>query len=125
MKTVYVLGNSDLDFDSLPIKILPKLKKTFPQLNFKVCFPEELSKEKDLWIIDSANGIKKTLLITDLAQIHKTKSLTVHNFDLSHELNLRKKINILSKINIIALPNILSEKEAFKQTVNLLSSSGF
>ena len=37
---IYVLGNQILDEDSIPLKILPKLKKKFPDINFKVALAD-------------------------------------------------------------------------------------
>ena len=53
--TIYIFGNPDLQFDSLPIKILPKLQKKFPAIKFKIKDPNEewANNGKCLYIIDT------------------------------------------------------------------------
>jgi Ni,Fe-hydrogenase maturation factor len=39
--TIYVFGNPLLDFDNLPIKLVPELQKQFPDINFIIQDPNE------------------------------------------------------------------------------------
>nr|MBA4405224.1 hypothetical protein [Nanoarchaeum sp.] len=70
MKTIYVFGNPLVKEDSLPLKLIEKLKKEFSSLNFKEFDTvEDLEFEKELNIIDTVKGIKKVEIIEDLDKI--------------------------------------------------------
>jgi len=60
MKTIYVFGNPLIKEDSMPLKLINKLKKEFPSLQFKEFDTvEDLDLEKEMNIIDTVKGIKK------------------------------------------------------------------
>lgn len=56
--TIYIFGNPLLDFDNLPIKLLPELKKEFPEIKFTVMDPNENIKpiNKELVVIRHSYG---------------------------------------------------------------------
>jgi len=65
MKTIYVFGNPLVKEDSLPLKLIGKLRKEFPSLEFKEFDTVEDLTERELNIIDTVKGIKKVELIED------------------------------------------------------------
>jgi len=68
IKTIYIFGNPDLDFDSLPFRILPELKKRFPKIDFETKDPnEELEMPEELVIIDTVKGIKQPHVFSKLS----------------------------------------------------------
>lgn len=108
MKKIYVLGNPLVPEDSTALKILPQLKKKFPEIEFIVVDPNDNfppKKEKDLIIIDTVLGIKK-LMILDLDDFKKQEKtpLSPHDYDLLFHLLLLKKTKRLDKVKIIGLP---------------------
>ena len=107
--------------DNKPIRILPKLVKNFPEIDFVEFDPNEnLEEEGDtLNIIDTVEGIKKVVVITDIEQIERHKIYSMHDFDLGYNLKLLKKMGYLKSIRIFGVPMKISESEAIKQ----LSSS--
>jgi Ni,Fe-hydrogenase maturation factor len=121
---ISVFGNPLVEEDSLPLRILPKLKKCFPDIEFVVEDPTEtLNPAKDeWWILDSALGIDEVKLIDDLSKLDLTKRVSVHDYDLSIDLKLLKKIGKLNKVKIIAVPVGMEEKEAFERVREILQN---
>lgn len=126
-KRVSVFGNSLVDKDSISIRILPKLRERFPDLDFLIEDPTETLKPPDdeWWIIDAAEGINEVMLIEDISKINPTKSLSVHDYDLSFDLFLLSKLGKLPEVNIIAVPYQMNEAKAVKEVSKILKSSGF
>lgn len=122
-KTIYIFGNPLLDFDNLPINLLPKLKKQFPNINFIKQDPNENlnPRNKELIIIDTAQGIKKTTVINDIDQIKLDKIYSAHDFDLGFNLKILKKINKLKKVTIFCLPQNINNKTALRQLAKLIN----
>ena len=98
MKKIYVMGNLLVEQDSLPIKILPDLKKEIPNFNFIELDPsEDFPKQKTLTIIDTVIDIKKVTLVKEINKIQLEKK---------HEVSLEAGIfftetNELINIDII------------------------
>ena len=126
-KIVSVFGNSIVDKDSIVIRILPKLRKAFPKLEFVIEDPTETLSppEDDWWIIDATKGVKKVMLINDLDHIDPSSSVSVHDYDLSFDLYLLQKLGKLPNMKIIVVPYDYSEKQAFKGVSNILKVNGF
>ncbi len=126
---IYVLGNPLLEEDNLPLKILPKLKGLFPEIDFLELDPTENFPEEDkIVLIDSVAKINEVVLIKDVEKITPPPNYSVHDFDLGFQLKLMKKLGKLKDLTIIGLPNNLSEKEALiklRETISkLLSENG-
>jgi Ni,Fe-hydrogenase maturation factor len=123
-KTIYIFGNPLLDFDNLPLKLVLKLRKIFPEIDFLIADPTENLKlhHKELIIIDTIEGIKKVALVNDLDTIKTEKIYSLHDFDLGFNLKLLQKIGKLSKIKIIGVPMGAKEKEAFRQVKEILKN---
>jgi len=126
-KTIHVFGNPLLEQDSLPLKLLPKLKKEFPQIVFKEFDSvEDLQAEgRSLLIIDSVQGIKKVQLISNIDSIITEKIYSLHDFDLGQSLKLLKKMNMIDEVNIFGVPMKMKEQEAFSQLKKLIKSTLF
>ena len=119
-----VFGNPLVEKDNLALKLLPKLKKEFPEIEFKEFDPtENLEAEienKKLFIIDVVEGIEKVVIINNIDKVELIKSCSMHDFDLAYNLKLLKKIGKLKEVEIIGLPMDMSEKEAFREVSNIL-----
>jgi len=126
---IYVMGNLLVEMDSLPIKILPDLRKSLPKYEFIELDPsEDFPKQKTLTIIDTVLDIKKVTLVKNIDKIQLEKICSLHDFDLGYNLKLMKKFGLIEKVNIIGVPVNIEEKEAVKQIkkiiTNLFSRNG-
>lgn len=122
VKTFYVFGNPLVKEDSLPLKLIGKLKKEFPLLEFKEFDTvEDMELEKELNIIDTVKGIKKVELIEDVDKIITDKIYSMHDFDLGYNLKLLKKMKMIDKVRIFGIPMNMKEKEAFEQLCAAIS----
>ena len=120
MTNIYVLGNLLVNQDSLPIRILDKLRKKLPKIEFIEFDPtEDFPKEKTLNIIDTVLDIDKVILIKDIDKIKLASIYSLHDFDLGYNLKLMKKFGMINKVNIIGVPPDISEEEAIEQIVQL------
>ncbi len=114
---ILVFGNLLVKKDSLPLRILPKLKKKFKDIEFKdIDATEELQAEgRDLVILDAVEGIDKVMIIENIDQIKQSKVYSLHDFDLGYNLKLLKKMKLIDSAKIIGVPMRISEKEALAQ----------
>ncbi len=122
-KTIYVFGNPLVKEDSLPLKLIGKLRKKFPSLEFKEFDTvEDFELEKELNIIDTVKGIKKVELIEDIDKIITDKIYSMHDFDLGYNLKLLKKMKMIDKVRIFGIPSNMKEKEAMKELCDAIKS---
>ena len=114
-----------LEKDSLPLKLIGRLREAFEDIEFKEFDPSEnLEKEgRDLVIIDSVEGIDKVVLITDIDAIQTQKVYSMHDFDLGYGLKLLKKLNLIDSVKIFGVPMKISERDALKQLEELISAN--
>lgn len=114
--TIYLFGNPDLIIDSLPIRILPQLKKNLPSIDFQMKDPnEEWNIPEELIIIDTILGIEKIQIFTDLTQFSATQHISLHDFDLTTQLLYLQKLGKIKKIKILGIPPFIQESEAVKE----------
>jgi len=108
---VLVFGNPFLENDSLPLKILPKLREKFPEIEFKEIDPtEDLDKQgRDLVILDTVEGIDEIVELNSIEQLHANKVYSMHDFDLAYNLKLLKKIGKIDSVRIIGIPMGIGE----------------
>lgn len=113
---ILVFGNPLVEEDSLPLRLLPKLKRTFPQFEFKEFDSvEDLQNEgRNLFILDTVKGIKNACLV-GLNSLKTDKIYSMHDFDLGYNLKLLKKMKMIDNATIIAVPMNINEKKAFSQ----------
>ena len=120
---IYVMGNSLVEVDSLPVKLLPRLKKEFPEHEFIELDPsEDFPKQKEVVIIDTIINAKKVVLINDIDKIITEKVYSLHDFDLGYNLKLMKKFGLVEKVSIIGLPPDISQDEAIKNIKRIITS---
>ena len=112
---IYIFGNPLIESDSLPLKLLPKLKKEFADIDFVVSDPNEDPFEEDAApiIIDTVVGITDVVVLNlrDLAA--PQGKISPHDYDLGMYLLLKKKLGQIQKAVILGLPAGISPKEAF------------
>jgi Ni,Fe-hydrogenase maturation factor len=110
---IYVLGNTLVKKDSLPVRLMPILKKEFPDIEFIEFEPtEDFPKERALVILDTVINAKEVCLITDIDKIISEKAVSLHDFDLGYNLKLMKKFGMIESVNIIGVPPYFDEKKA-------------
>jgi len=112
--TVFVFGNPDIKGDSLPLKILPELRKRCPGIDFQTKDPnEDFELPEEAVIVDVVAGLKEIRIFDSLDDFQPPSRLTLHDFDLFSYLQLLKKLGKLSsKIKIIGIPPTISKKKA-------------
>ena len=111
MPTVIVFGNPDLPMDSLPLRLVPELKKQFPETAFLVLDPNEewpfdaaRGESGEFTVIDTVLGIEKITVFDDLDHFTVAPRLSVHDFDaLAYMLYLRK-LGKVKKVAVIGVP---------------------
>ncbi len=113
---ILVFGNPLVKEDSLPLRLMPKLQKTFPDIEFKeLDAVEDLQNEgRHLVILDTVKGIKESCLL-DLSSIRLDRIYSMHDFDLGYNLTLLKKLNLIEDAKIIGVPMNIDEKKALDQ----------
>lgn len=125
LKRVSVFGNPLVSQDSLPLKILPRLQKRFPEIEFIVEDPTEiLNSDQDVWwIMDSAEGISQVMLIEDISLLKTNKKVSVHDYDLGLDLKLLLKLGKVKKIKIIALPVKIRVGKAYREVEKIITAN--
>jgi hypothetical protein len=120
-----VFGNPLLDNDSLPLRLMGPLRKRFPSFEFREFDPSEnLEREgRDLMIIDTAEGIEKVTLLTDIDSIATSKIYSMHDFDLGFSLKLLKKAGYIDSARVFCVPMGIGEDLALSQLADLIASS--
>jgi len=120
---VFIFGNPDLQFDSLPINILPKLKKQFPKIDFEIKDPnEDWDIPEEIIVIDTILNIDKPAIFEDLKNFSDSPRVSLHDFDALANLKYLKKIGKIKKIKIIGLPPAISSKKALQFLIKILSN---
>ena len=142
---IFVFGNPDLAGDNIALRILPKLQKKFPLIQFihkdplenwtldngepsgrrlndrQIC-DQESEKEK-IVIIDAVKGISKVTMFDGLENFTAAhKRMTMHDFDLYDELALLQKLKKLPKVAIIGIPWGESEKDIWNDLLKTIQS---
>ena len=122
---IHIFGNPLLPFDNLPIKLMPKLEKQFPEIEFVLSDPNENIKPENgkLIIIDTVMGIDRVKILTDIDKIQTEQSCSAHDFDLGFNLKLLKKIGELKEVVIFCVPPNIKIEKAEKQLVEVLKEN--
>ncbi|VVB77380.1 Uncharacterised protein [uncultured archaeon] len=122
-----VFGNPLVDIDKTPLLLLNRLRKEFPQIEFKEFDPSEnLEGEgRDLNIIDTIEGIENVVLFTDIGLIRTSRIFSLHDFDLGYSLKLLKKLGILDSVRIFGVPMKISQRDALSQLSELIRKELF
>ncbi len=122
--SVSVFGNPDLEGDSLPVLLVPKLREKFPEMRFMIEDPNEIDLPKrGKWVIlDTVRGLGKVSLVSveDVAR-SRNAGLTAHDYDLSTLLLLAKKLDPSFDPQILGVPEGIAEKVALRDVSRELS----
>ena len=120
-KTIFVFGNPEVEGDSLPLKILPRLQKEFPEISFEAKDPnEEWDVPEELTVIDSVLGPKEVTVFDDLDEFVGAPKMTMHDFDALANLRYLKKLGKLKKVRVIGVPPELKNDDAVKSIIDIL-----
>lgn len=114
-KTIYILGNLNIEVDSLPLKLIPKLKEAFPEIDFVVLDPtENVPEEEHLLIIDTIINSDEVKVLKDIDRIESSPTCSLHDFDLGMQLKIMKKLGKVKDVTIIGVPplSMITEEEA-------------
>lgn len=125
---ILVFGNPLVEEDNLVLKLLPKLKQEFPEIEFKEVDPtENLEAEienKKLVILDTVKNINKVKLMKlkpeDFDKIQTNKIFSLHDFDLAYNLKLLEKIGKLEEVEIIGVPMGMDGGKALREVSRVL-----
>jgi len=142
---IFVFGNPDLAGDNIALRILPKLRKKIPLIQFihkdplenwtldnedpsgrrlndrQICDQE--SKKEKIIIIDAVKGISKVTMFDGLENFTAAhKRMTMHDFDLYDELALLQKLKKLPKVAIIGIPWGESEKDIWNDLLKTIQA---
>ena len=119
----FVFGNLDLAMDALPIQLIPKLKKKFPQHTFTILDPnEEWDVSRDMYIIDTVVGIEVVTIFTDLDVFLDGPKVTCHDFDAYTNLKFLKKLGKIDTTYIIGIPSGHPEDRVLKELNKAIES---
>jgi len=127
-RTIYILGNLNLEIDSLPLKLIPKFREAFPDISFEILDPtENVPEDEHLVIIDTIINSDEVRILKDIEKIQNSPTCSLHDFDLGIQLKLIKKLGKIKDVTIIGVPplSMISEEEAFggiKREIDNLSS---
>lgn len=121
---VYVIGNPLVKDDSLPFKFLPKLKKTFPKLDFIEADPNEnFVPEDGSIIIDTVQGIDDVRWFDSLDEFAMTRSVSPHDYDLGFHLRMLLKLKKIKNVKIIGLPVVADKNAIISQLKQAITST--
>jgi len=120
MTRILIFGNPLVEKDSLPLRLLPELRKRLPEVEFVEADPEDMPDERDLFIIDSALGIRDVVLIDNLDQLENCKLISSHDMDLGQTLGLMKVAGLLDSVKIIAVPINIAEAVALDKIEKII-----
>lgn len=123
---IYVFGNPLIEEDSLPIKLIPQLKKKFPKVQFIIADPNENfppTSEKNLIILDAVKGLKEPGIL-DLDDLEKTSNTPIspHDYDLLFHLLLLKKRKKLNKATVIGIPLLRGRTKVVRDIKKAIST---
>ncbi len=123
---VLVFGNPVLAIDSMPLLLMPDLRKMFPNIEFKDFDPNDNLEEegRSLNIIDTVQGIGKVTLLTedDIMRLEVQRIYSMHDFDLAHSLKLLRKLHAIDRVRIFGVPMRISRADALLQLSAMISS---
>jgi len=110
---ILVFGNPAVREDALPLRLLPQLRKAFPEIEFREFDAvEDLEREGgELVILDTVQGIKKVKVFDGVESFEESPRYSMHDFDLPVYLKLLKKVGIVRSATIIGVPMAGEEAE--------------
>ena len=122
--TIFVFGNSDVLMDSLPLRLLPKLREYFPKVLFDVVDPaEEWNVPEDVVVLDTVEGISDVVLFDDLEKFIPAPRLSMHDFDALANLRFLKKLGKIKSVKVIGVPPGKDEHDALQKIMRIVADS--
>lgn len=105
-RTVFIVGNPLVRADSMPLRIMPRLQKMLPQIEFVLFEPTrmDIPLKKDIVFVDTVEGIRKVRVLDDIGKIEAFHACSLHDFDLGAQLLLLRKFDLLGKVRIVGVP---------------------
>lgn len=120
---VHAFGNRELGFDSLPLRLLPKLREEFPRVDFVELDPnEEWDVPDPFLIIDTVHGLSDIHVFHGLGEFDATPTVSVHDFDALFNLRYLQKLGKLGAVKIIGVPAVIDEDTALSKVRAVLQS---
>jgi hypothetical protein len=114
---VHVFGNRELGFDSLPLRLIPKLREAFPGVEFVELDPnEEWNIPNPFLIIDTVQGIRDIRVFHGLDEFDAAPTISAHDFDALFNLRYLAKLGKLKRVIIIGVPLDIDETAALTKT---------
>jgi hypothetical protein len=111
--TVLVLGNPDFEPDSLPLRILPELRKKLPEIDFFHADPNETwDISGDITVIDTGINLTEPRIFESLDAFEDSPRVSMHDFDALANLKLMQKLGKIGEVRILALPPGSSTEDA-------------
>ena len=122
-KKVFVFGNPDVEMDSLPLRLVPDLKKKFPDVSFEMLDPnEEWTIPKEMLIIDTVVGIKEITVFDGLAHFTASPNVSVHDFDAYANLRLLQKLGKLGEVKIVGIPPVTTSRDILPEVEKIVAT---
>lgn len=119
---IFVCGNPLVPEDSLPLRLIDRLREENKGVEFVEFDPtEDLPEEKELLILDAVINADDIFLIEDIDRFVNKKALSLHDFDLGWNLKLAKKVGKIDRVKIIAVPPGMEEGEAVKKINSIIT----
>jgi hypothetical protein len=102
---VFLFGNPELPFDSLPLRILPQLRLHLPTISFELLDPnEEWDIPSHMHIVDTVVNLREPAVIHGLDAFLSAPRMTCHDFDAYANLLFLKKLGKLTTITVFGVP---------------------
>jgi len=106
---IYVVGNALMPEDNTPLRLIPSLRKAFPDFVITEADPNgNFIPEEGSIIIDTVEGISQVQWFNDIAAFVTTKSVSAHDYDLGFHLQMLLKLKKISSIKILGIPQGVS-----------------
>ncbi len=121
MQKIFVFGNEDLQNDSLPLRILSRLREKFTEIDFVTVDPnEDFDYPENVMIIDTTVGIKEVTIFDSLEKFSAPPRVGMHDFDALTNLRYLQKLGKIKSIKIIGVPPEIMESEAIENIRQIL-----
>lgn len=108
---VFVFGNPDVPCDALPLRVIPELCKTFPDIEFVAKDPNEeweidngVQIKPSIFIIDTVVGIKEIKVFLNLDKFTSAPKVSMHDFDALTNLRFLQKLGKVGEVTVIGVP---------------------